>query len=533
MLRFREETNSKRGFAVRDTAAGSPRRVSLRGRLITFDSQDSVIDDGIVCIEDQAIRYVGPMGTALPAEFQRAPVVQTGGTIYPGLIELHNHPAYNALPLWPVPAKYASRQDWLTAPAYKRGVAIPAVLLTQHPQDVYPKSFARYAECRALLGGVTTTQGLSVKKLGGTFSYYQGLVRNVEDSFGAGWPIATDHIPDIPSFEDFRKEYGPLVNQPLSRYVMHLCEGTPAATDPFYRNLFDSAGKPLMGSNLIAIHGVGLDRGKLPVLGPSAGLVWSPTSNFLLYGQTADVKAASELGIRIALGCDWAPSGTKNPLGELKVAKIVSDQNGNLFTDLELAKMVTVVPSAMMGWDSFVGSITPGKQADLLVLQGQSGNPYSRLIAATEADILAVLIAGEPRAGRAELVDPQPPGIEYIRIAGQDMVLKLVDDAKHPLANVTLQGATSVLADALAHLPDVVDSYNHGQTATDGRAQTFMLRLELDESLAASILDGTTPINRGDVDPMRLDPITVVDDSTFVGRLKANTNLPRWLADNL
>jgi 5-methylthioadenosine/S-adenosylhomocysteine deaminase len=40
---------------------------------------------------------------------------------------------------------------------------------------------------------------------------------------------------------------------------------------------------------------------------------------------------------------------------------------------------------------------------------------------------------------------------------------------------------------------------------------------------------GTAPIGPGDVDPMKLDPITAVDDTTFISRVKANANLPPWL----
>ncbi len=37
-------------------------------------------------------------GQAAPGRFQRrVPVVDTGGTLFPGLIELHNHLSYNAL----------------------------------------------------------------------------------------------------------------------------------------------------------------------------------------------------------------------------------------------------------------------------------------------------------------------------------------------------------------------------------------------------------------------------------------------------
>ena len=53
-------------------------------------------------------------------------------------------------------------------------------------------------------------------------------------------------------------------------------------------------------------------------------MVWSPLSNLLLYGATARVDAAKRAGVRIGLGSDWSPSGSKNLLGELKVAWLYS-----------------------------------------------------------------------------------------------------------------------------------------------------------------------------------------------------------------
>ena len=48
--------------------------------------------------------------------------------------------------------------------------------------------------------------------------------------------------------------------------------------------------------------------------------MWSPFSNLWLYRGTTDVLAARAAGVRICLGADWSPSGSKNLLGELKVA---------------------------------------------------------------------------------------------------------------------------------------------------------------------------------------------------------------------
>lgn len=49
-----------------------------------------------------------------------------------------------------------------------------------------------------------------------------------------------------------------------------------------------------------------------------ATLVWSPFANFWLYGATANITAAKAAGVRIALGSDWAPSGTATSSGSSK-----------------------------------------------------------------------------------------------------------------------------------------------------------------------------------------------------------------------
>lgn len=182
-----------------------------------------------------------------------------------------------------------------------------------------------------------------------------------------------------------------------------------------------------------------------------------------------------------------------------------------------------------MGWDGFLGSVENGKQADLLVLGREDGNPYSTLIAATETDVAAVLIGGKLRAGRASLVDPTTPGVELIHIANQSMVLDLVDDATQPLANVTLQASIATLSYALEHLPDLAKTFQAGHAELMGVPGRFRIRLEMDEALALQALSGAVTIGPGDVDPMVLDGITAVDDSTFIQRLKYSLNLPPWL----
>ena len=155
MALFRAET--RRGP---EAFAAARRQLVLRGRIITLDPDNRVIADGFVCVQDDLIASISSAETGVPPAVQGAPVIETAGTIYPGLIELHNHPAYNAIPLWAVPTQYLNRGQWRNDALYKRKVANPAALLTHHPQEIYPKSVARFVECRARSGALPQLKAL-------------------------------------------------------------------------------------------------------------------------------------------------------------------------------------------------------------------------------------------------------------------------------------------------------------------------------------------------------------------------------------
>ena len=124
--------------------------------------------------------------------------------------------------------------------------------------------------------------------------------------------------------------------------LLHLSEGTNASARRHFENLQFSPNKWALGPSLCGIHCVALQKPDFAIMKQKgASMVWSPFSNLLLYGQTADIKSAKASGITMALGSDWSPSGSKNLMGELKVAKLYSDANGILFSDYELLAMAT------------------------------------------------------------------------------------------------------------------------------------------------------------------------------------------------
>jgi cytosine/adenosine deaminase-related metal-dependent hydrolase len=167
----------------------------LEGRIVTMGPA-GVIPKGAIYVDAGRITAVQPAALPRPAGFDDALRVATGDTIYPGLIELHNHLSYNAMPLWDVPRKFTNNNQWKSHDDYRVFITKPAQVLGQTPGVV--EAVVRFVESRALLGGVTTTQGITLANAAGIQSYYQGIVRNVEQTGDDQLPEAGTRIANPP-----------------------------------------------------------------------------------------------------------------------------------------------------------------------------------------------------------------------------------------------------------------------------------------------------------------------------------------------
>jgi cytosine/adenosine deaminase-related metal-dependent hydrolase len=515
-------------------ASAAADRQVLLGRIVTMERSGAVHARGALCIEHDRIAAVVADPAQIPPSFAAVTPIDTRGTLYPGLIELHNHLSYNFLPLWSVPRLYTNRNQWrMSEPDYEGSIAGPARIIGSNSDIDYPRSIARFVECRSLLGGTTTTQGLSSSGAGGQ-KWYQGLTRNVEAPRDPLFPAAGGQTLDYQPNE-IRTKLLPALQRDRP-FFYHLSEGTDADARQRFLDLEYGAGQWAVDRDLIAIHCAALQAGDFGRLAGAAGVVWSPLSNLLLYGATADVAAAKAAGVRIALGSDWSPSGSKNLLGELKVARIVSNHLGGAFSAAELVRMVTSTPAEVLGWDGQVGSLGRGKKADILILEGATGDPYDQLVNAMEDDVLAVVIDGRPRHGRLGFLDFDARRQERIVIGGKDYSLDLTEPGSDPLAGLSLATATAKLAYGLAHLPDLAARAPAFGSPTFKllEREAVSIDFELDEpdrgfrelqKLALAVAPQLRPL------PMA--PITAIDDPNFRPALKANANLPVYVRNAL
>src|SRR5215472_6911471 len=108
---------------------GVPGTLVLAGRIVTMDARGSVIDDGLLYVKHSVIVAAQPASAPAPAGFAGVHPVHVKGTMFPGLIELHNHLPYNVLRLWAVPKQYLNRDQWSATKDYGRLVTGPMRIL--------------------------------------------------------------------------------------------------------------------------------------------------------------------------------------------------------------------------------------------------------------------------------------------------------------------------------------------------------------------------------------------------------------------
>lgn len=383
--------------------AGAQQTIALRGTVVL---PSGPIEHGIVLIEGSRIMAAGG-DVSVPSGVK---VVETGGVIYPGLIDLHNHVTWNVLPRWNWGTKFGARYDWQQLPQSKMALDVPHENMVAEGHGCAAE---RYAEVKALAGGATSQAGLfradltepgqAVAPQSIPSGCLGGLVRELG--------VASRFYPSGAA-EKLRYEVFPLVldqaatsslidglhSGTINAAILHIAEG--AEDNASARREFAMLqGRGLLLPGVSIIHGVALSRDNFAAMTKAGvGLVWSPRSNFELYGSTADVAGAKQAGVKIAIAPDWSPTGSDGMLQELKYAAVWNaSQKPVPFSDRELFAMATQSAAQLGGVSDQTGKIAAGMRADLLVLKPGSsagGDVYDLLVHSTSTNVELVIVDG-------------------------------------------------------------------------------------------------------------------------------------------
>ena len=160
------------------------------------------------------------------------------------------------------------------------------------------------------------------------------------------------------------------------------------------------------GPNFIAIHAVHLDDRDIATLARHrCNVVHCPASNMKLASGIAPVGRLVEAGINVALGTDGAASNNRlDILSEMRLASLlakVSTGDAAALPAATVLAMATLHGARALGFDDVTGSLLPGKDADIAVvdLGGVTAqpvfDPVSHLVNVAErADVRDVWARG-------------------------------------------------------------------------------------------------------------------------------------------
>jgi 5-methylthioadenosine/S-adenosylhomocysteine deaminase len=403
--------------------------------IIPVDDQNSVLQDHSVAVADGKILAIMPSTEAHQRYLAREQLTLPDHVLMPGLVNTHGHAAMSLLrgiaddlPLqvwleqhiWPLEARWVSDSFVYTGTR----LAIAEMLRggTTCFADMYffPEASARAAVeagIRAQLAApvidfptpwaASPEEGIS--KIAALAAHWRGHPL-VSIAFG---PHAPYSVSDAP----LRRvaELADSLDIPVHMHVHETAgEVEQSVAQLGMRPIRRLAQLGLLSPRLLCVHATALNEEDISLLRDSgAHVVHCPQSNLKLASGFCQVQRLLDAGINVALGTDGAASNNDldmfSELGTAAMlAKAVAGDAAALPAHAAL-RMATLNGARAMGLDHLTGSLTPGKQADMIAVRMNELNampvyhPASHLTYSTRSDQVshvwidgkAVLVEGE------------------------------------------------------------------------------------------------------------------------------------------
>jgi 5-methylthioadenosine/S-adenosylhomocysteine deaminase len=165
----------------------------------------------------------------------------------------------------------------------------------------------------------------------------------------------------------------------------------------------------LLDSNVVAAHCVKADEEEIRLLAEhDVAVAHCPRSNGILGCGVAPLAALREAGIRVCIATD-SPASTPSfdMFDEMRAAIVgarAREGRPDVLTAADALELATLGGARALGIDATVGSLLPGKQADLTVLS-LSGTPFvpwedpvtGSVLGGSPHGVVATLVSGKPR----------------------------------------------------------------------------------------------------------------------------------------
>jgi 5-methylthioadenosine/S-adenosylhomocysteine deaminase len=194
-----------------------------------------------------------------------------------------------------------------------------------------------------------------------------------------------------------------------------------------------------LGPNLLAAHSVHVSAEEIRILARrGVSVSHNPVSNMHLGDGIAPIVEMLEAGVTVALGTDGAASNNSQDMFEvLKMASLLQrarTQRPYAVPPMQTLRMATINGARALGLDRWVGSLEPGKRADLIMLDLYKAphnvavhNVVSHLVHCAKAgDVELVMVDGKIlMEGREVLGLDEPRLLREAQAAGERLVRRL------------------------------------------------------------------------------------------------------------
>jgi 5-methylthioadenosine/S-adenosylhomocysteine deaminase len=169
------------------------------------------------------------------------------------------------------------------------------------------------------------------------------------------------------------------------------------------------ARRGLLSSRLVAAHCVKVDEDEIALLADhDVAVVHCPRSNAVLGCGVAPLRELRAAGLRIGLGTDSPASAPSfDMFEEMRTALYMArarEERPDALAAADVLELATLGSARALGLESEIGSLAPGKQADLTVLSLADSrflpweDPVTASVLGGSPDrVVATLVSGEPR----------------------------------------------------------------------------------------------------------------------------------------
>lgn len=398
------------------------------GLIVTVNSDFDIIENGVVCIKGGKLDRIEGWSDDKPLPEAEERIDANGGIIMPGLVNTHTH-----LPM----TLFRGLADDLPLALWLDEFIFPCEAKHLTPETVRLGTLVACAEM--LLSGTTTCcDGYFFEDDVASAVYTSGirgvLGQGVIDFPAPGVPDPSDNIKNAVRFVEKWQGVSPLITPSIFCHSPYTCseetlKKAKAVSDlkalllqihgaetksEYVRIQTEQHTTPvkyldrigILDENTLMVHGIWLDDDDIEIIAKNHVKVsHDPESNMKLAAGIAPVPGLLKAGVTVGLGTDGCASNNDLDLfREMDTAAKLHKVNlldPTVMDAVTVLKMATREGAKAIGLDNHIGSLEPGKQADVIIIDTDSPHlvpmyePASHLVyTAHGSDVRDVMIAG-------------------------------------------------------------------------------------------------------------------------------------------